>query len=102
MRKLKFIVNGQSIRPDPSCDFTELVSGTRGYLQAIFRFSDEYEGFRKAAVFRICDKECAVPIVNQACTIPEEICAAKIFSVSVVAETENYRIVTNHAEVRQI
>ena len=39
MRTLKFIVEGQIIKQDPSCDFTNLVPGTEGYLRAEFSFS---------------------------------------------------------------
>lgn len=34
MRILKFIVDKQIIRRDPNCDFSNLVSGTKGYLKA--------------------------------------------------------------------
>ncbi len=38
MRILKFIVNKQKIRPDPTCDFSGLIKGTSGYLKASFSF----------------------------------------------------------------
>ena len=39
MRTLKFIVEGQIIKQDPNCDFSNLVPGTEGYLRAEFSFS---------------------------------------------------------------
>lgn len=38
MRTLKFIVDEQIIRQDPNCDFSNLVPGSKGYLQAYFHF----------------------------------------------------------------
>lgn len=36
MRILRFIANGQILEPDPECDFTGLVSGTKGiYTQSL-------------------------------------------------------------------
>ena len=39
MRTLKFIVDGQILRQDPTCDFSNIVPGTEGYLIAEFAFS---------------------------------------------------------------
>lgn len=51
MRTLRFIIDGQSIKKDPSCDFSGLVPGTKGYLKAQFQFSDEWKKCKKAAIF---------------------------------------------------
>lgn len=42
MRTLKFIVNAQKLEKDPSCDFSGIVSGTKGYLEAEFSVSKEW------------------------------------------------------------
>lgn len=42
MRTLKFIVNAQQIHKDPSCDFDNLVAGTKNYLRAHFTFSPDF------------------------------------------------------------
>ena len=39
MRTLKFVVDKQIIKQNPDCDFSGLVPGTDGYLQAEFSFS---------------------------------------------------------------
>ena len=41
MRTLKFIVNGQIIKQDPKCDFSNLIPASEGYLVAEFSFSKE-------------------------------------------------------------
>lgn len=41
-RILKFIVNGQTIKTDPNCCFTGIVSGSEGCLIANFKFSSEW------------------------------------------------------------
>jgi hypothetical protein len=34
LRVLDFIVSGQTVKPDPLCDFDGIVAGSSGYLQA--------------------------------------------------------------------
>ena len=101
MRTLKFGVDGQSIKKDPSCDFSGLVPGTKGYLEAYFHFSDEWKGCKKAAVFTALGKEYAVPLINGKCEIPEKALTWKLFSVKVAGERDGYRITTNRVEVLQ-
>lgn len=38
MRTIKFVISGQSIKNDPSCDFSGIVPVTSGYLRAEFTF----------------------------------------------------------------
>lgn len=47
MRTLKFNTVGQTLRKNPDCDFSDLVSGTEGYLNAEFDFSSEWFGCKK-------------------------------------------------------
>ena len=51
MRTLKFIITAQNVQKDPDCDFTGIVAGTQGYLQAEFSVSGEWAGCRMAAIF---------------------------------------------------
>lgn len=51
MRTLCFIVDGQKLACDPVCDFSGLVSNSRGYLLAKFRFSADWKGCKKVALF---------------------------------------------------
>lgn len=101
MRILKFIVTDQKIEKDPECDFSGLVSGTKGYLYAQFSFSKEWEGCRVAAVFSCLKKEYSSPIVNGMCQIPEEALQWEEFGVSVVGCREGYMNVTNYIKVSQ-
>lgn len=101
MRTLKFIVTAQAITKDPSCDFSDIVAGTKGYLWAEFSFSPEWSGCRMAAVFSCLCKEYAQPIVNNRCEIPAEALTWDSFGVQVVGQKENYRITTNEVKVRQ-
>lgn len=101
MRILKFIVENQKIKQDPSCDFKGLVPGTKGYLEAHFQFSDEWKGCKKAAVFTALGKEHAVPLVNGKCEISEKALTRRVFSVKVAGIRDGYRITTNKVEVLQ-
>ena len=101
MRTLNFIIEAQTIHPDPACDFSGIVRGTKGYLQAEFSFSAEWNGCRRAAVFTKLCKDYPVPIVNNKCEIPEEALTWNTFTVAVVGARDGYRITTNKTEVRQ-
>lgn len=72
MRALKFTVKAQQLKKDISCDFSGLVKGSKGYLQAEFSFSEEYVGCGKIAVFRNQGEEYPVRLENNNCIIPEE------------------------------
>lgn len=101
MRILKFIIDGQTIRKDPSCDYEHIVSGTKGYLCASFSFSADWDGCRKAAIFSCLGRDHPVPIINNKCQIQEEALLYKYFRVKVVGEKDGYRITTNSEEVKQ-
>lgn len=101
MRTLNFIVNAQAIEKDPSCDFSGIVSGTKGYLQAEFNVSKEWAGCKMAAVFSCLGKEYPQPIMNGMCKIPEEALKWDKFGVRVVGQKENYRITTGEIKVNQ-
>lgn len=101
MRTLKFIVEGQHIEKDPSCDFSGLVAGTEGYLQAKFSFSEEWNGCGKIAEFRLhaTAEPVSVKLVGDACAIPPEALIGKSFKVSVIGIRKGFRIQTNMVEV---
>ena len=101
MRTLKFLVNGQLIRYDPECDFSGIVSGTEGYLQAEFNFSEDWDDCIKIARFWRGNEEHAVFIENDKCDIPSEVLNNKTFRVSVIGKKEKFLITTNAALVRQ-
>ena len=101
MRTLRFLVNQQKMIKDPDCNFSEIVSGTRGYLRADFLFSDEWKGCAVAAVFSCVDGAEAVPVVNGACEVPGLVSDKKLWWVSAVGAKGDYRITSNKVEVRQ-
>lgn len=101
MRTLKFIITAQAITKDPDCDFSGIVSGTKGYLYAQFSFSKEWEGCRMAAVFRCLGKEYAQPVKNGRCEIPADALTWDRFSVRLVGQKENYRITTDEIIIQQ-
>lgn len=101
MRTLKFIITGQKITKDPDCDFSGIVAGTQGYLQAEFLFSEEWAGCRMAAVFSSLGKEYPRPVIEGKCEIPKEALTWDNFGVRVVGQRENYRITTNETKIKQ-
>lgn len=100
-RILKFIVEGQVIRKDPTCSFENIFSGTAGYLYAQFTFSDEWLGCKKAASFYRQSSEYAVPIINNQCEIPAEALINREWSVSVTGMKNNFKITTGKDKVMQ-
>ena len=72
MRVLDFIAEGQQLSRDPLCDFTGIAAGSRGYLQARFRFSKEWSGCKKVAVFLCRGTEYPVGLKDNQCIIPWE------------------------------
>ena len=72
MRNLDFIVDGQKLARDPLCDFTGIAAGSVGYLQARFRFSKEWSGCKKVAVFTHRGKQYPVGLKDNMCVIPWE------------------------------
>lgn len=104
MRTLRFIVDGQIIRQDPSCDFTNLVPGTEGYLQAEFIFSSNWSGFTKVAAFHSAmGKEYPPQLLldGKTCTIPAEALKHKIFKVQVLGQRSDSKLTTNKVAVSQ-
>lgn len=98
MRTLKFIVNGQILEKDLSCDFNNIIPGTKGYLRAVFSFSSEWNKCVKAAEFSAGPLR-GIPVRiddNNSCDIPYEICNRKSFKIKIVGRGLNgYQITTN-------
>ena len=106
MRTLKFIVNGQIITQDPSCDFSGLVPGSDGYLKAEFSFSKEWDGCVKAAAFYSrLGKEYDPQMLKdgKSCVIPAEALSKKIFKVQIQGRNTktNQSLTTNKVVVNQ-
>lgn len=102
MRTLYFIVDGQRLKQDPTCDFNGIVSNSRGYLQAKFNFSADWGGFKKIAIFTgTNDKQYLAPLVRDTCEIPYKALTGDIVQVSVVGQRGSVRIPTNTMEFKQ-
>lgn len=101
MRILRFIANGQILEPDPECDFTGLISGTEGYLQAEFVFDSEWTGCRVAASFFSLDKEYPAIVEDGRCEIPAGALSFRDFYVQLTGVRDGYKITTNRQIVRQ-
>lgn len=102
MRVLEFIAEGQKLRRDPNCDFTGIVAGSRGYLQARFRFSKEWSGCKKVAVFLCRGTEYPVGLKDNQCIIPwEALEDSRAVQLYVIGRREGYQITTNMAAFPQ-
>lgn len=101
MRTLKFIVDVQHIYKDPNCDFSNIVAGTRNYLQAEFAFSPEWQNCIMAASFWRGGQEHAVLIKDGKCDIPPEVLGGRTFGLSILGRRDDYQITTNRVIVRQ-
>lgn len=102
MRVLDFIVTGQTLRRDPACDFSGIAAGSSGYLSARFRFSADWAGHKKAAVFTGADgKEYPVGLRDGLCEIPAEALTGRVVRVMVVGRRGFSNLPTNEIAFSQ-
>lgn len=101
MRELRFRVTGQKIKKDTSCDFSGIIAGTKGYLQAGFLFGADWQGMTKVAVFKRLNDEYPVKIINNKCIIPEQALTWRNFKVQCVGKKGDVRLTTNSVIVEQ-
>lgn len=90
MRILRFLVNGQSIEQDPSCDFSGLFPGRNPDVRAKFVFSSEWKNSVKVAAFWSMlgvEYEPQV-LVDDSCTIPVEALSRASFKIQVIGRKE--------------
>lgn len=100
-RELSFVVEGQTIKKDEWCDFTGLVSGTKGFYTAKFSFDKAWNDYQKVAVFRNTKTKKYVPIVDGRCKIPDEITDSLLYYVSVVGVVNDISLPTTETFVKQ-
>lgn len=96
METLKFNVDKQHIvntSPHPY-----LVAGTQNYLECDFQFDASWVGYNKVAVF---EQKHYVPIFGNRCRVPDDVARLKRFSVRIVGEKKDVRIVTDFAVIDQ-
>lgn len=104
MRVLRFIVDGTTIRQDPTCDFSGLFPGREEQMQAEFVFSPDWKSRTKVAAFwSILDKEFPPQVINDDgnCIIPIEALNKVVYKVQVIGRYKNTRIKTDCVTVYQ-
>lgn len=105
MRTLKFIIDGQIIKPDPSCDFSNLIPGSEGYLKAEFKFSPEWTGTSKVVGFySMMGREYPPQVlnINNVCDIPQEALKHEKFKIQLFGlRGADFKITTNKLVVSQ-
>lgn len=102
MRTLKFIVDHLIVRPDPSCDFDNLIPGTEGYLVAEFTFAPEWNNCAKVVEFSRNFKECEPQVLkNGRCIIPADALVGRTFKIRVIGKRDGYKLITNKLTVKQ-
>jgi hypothetical protein len=101
MRTLRFIIDGQTIRQDPKCDFSRLAPGSNQHIQAEFTFSKEWISTPKVAAFYSrLGTEYEPQALNdaQTCTIPTEALKKRMFKIQIFGANG---LITNKIEVLQ-
>lgn len=107
MRILKFNVDGQIMSQDPTCDFSNLVPGSNGYMFAKFTFSKEWNDCLKVAAFYSPLGHEYPPRVLEfdegiMCAIPDEACAHKVFKIQIIGrKPDGLKLKTNKVVVNQ-
>lgn len=104
MRKLQFVVSGQTLIKSKNCDFNNIVAGTAGYLEMSFVFNKEWEDMIIAAAFTpYMERGEYASIVNDGtCVVPREVSTMQVFRVGIVGESvDGRKITTNLITIRQ-
>lgn len=104
MRTLSFIVKNQIIERDPSCDFSGLVAGTSGYLDAKFSFSSDWDGCTKVVGFSTKNGKEFAPCVlsnGNTCHIPDEALEYHEFNIKVYGKKKGCKITTRPISIKQ-
>lgn len=88
MRTLRFIVDGDTIEQDPSCDFSNLFPGRNPEVEAEFVFSPEWENSVKVAAFwSMLDKEYEPQVLeDDSCLIPMGALERASFKIQVIGK----------------
>lgn len=108
MRTLRFIIDNQTIKQDPSCDFSGLFPGRNPNIQAEFVFSPEWEDAVKVAAFwSMLDAEYEPQALqDDSCDIPTEALARASFKIQVLGRKGKTKfnitnLSTNKLTIRQ-
>ena len=88
MRILRFIIDNESIKQDPSCDFSGLFPGKNPDVRAEFIFSSEWENSVQVAAFwSMLDTEYEPQVVRDGkCNIPKDALNRASFKVQLLGK----------------
>ena len=105
MRTLRFLVDKQIIKQDPECDFSNLIPGTSGYLEAEFNFSEEWNGFIRIVTFSSplgneYDDYCILKD-GKTCILPSKPLEKDSFKIKVTGIKGEDKITTDYVTVKQ-
>ena len=102
MRVLKFKVNQQKLEKDPSCDFSDIIQGSKNYLCCDFVFDKNLQKYRKVACF-INDRSVEyVPIINDRCFVPDSVAQGDVINFFITFVDKEEQFDTNQIYVRQV
>lgn len=103
MRTLRFIVDGQTVKQDPTCDFSGLFLNKDSGVCAEFIFSSEWNDKIKVAAFwSMLDREYEPQALdNNTCIIPVEAFSKATFKIQVLGIGGRERLATNKLVVLQ-
>ena len=104
MRTLQFIVDGETITLDPSCELSGLFPGTNQEICAKFVFSPEWKSRVKVAAFwSMLNKEYPPKVIedDDTCLIPAEALARSAFKVQILGKYRGQIFKTNTITIYQ-
>lgn len=104
MRTLRFLVDGETIKQDPTCDFTNLFSDRRFDICAEFAFSSEWNDKIKVAAFwSMLDKEYEPQALDNKnnCIIPPDALKRASFKIQVLGLRGSEKLTTNKLTILQ-
>lgn len=104
MRTLRFIVDGDRIKQDPSCDFSGLFPGRNPDILAEFEFSSEWANKVKVAAFySMLDKEYTPQAIleDNTCAIPPEALEKSSFKMQILGKKGSAKLSTNKTTILQ-
>lgn len=104
MRILRFIVNGECVERDPSCDFSGLFPGRIPDIRAEFSFSPEWDNKTKVVGFwSMLNAEYEPQLLSDdnTCAIPSEALARPAFKLQVLGRRGKNKLETNKLTILQ-
>lgn len=104
MRTLRFLIEGRTIKQDPTCDFSGLFPAKNSNICAEFIFSSEWNDKVKVAAFwSMLDQEYTPQALNaqNMCTIPKEAFSRASFKIQVLGMKGSKKLSTNKLVILQ-